>query len=84
MAIATLTSKGQIPLPIDARAASGLEAGSQVDFVPCDGSFVLIPLHSDVGALKSRFAGRVKKPASIEAMDKAIASGAADRSKKST
>ena len=53
MAIATLTSKGQIPLPIDARAASGLEAGSQVDFVPCDGSFLLIPLHSDVGASKS-------------------------------
>lgn len=83
MAIATLTSKGQITLPMAVRAALGLEAGSQVDFVSRGGSFVLVPLRSDVGALKGRFAGRVKKPASIEAMDKAIASGAASRSKKS-
>ena len=83
MAIATLTSKGQITLPMAVRAALGLEAGSQVDFVSRGGSFVLVPLRIDVGALKGRFAGRVKKPASIEAMDKAIASGAASRSKKS-
>ena len=83
MAIATLTSKGQITLPMAVRAALGLEAGSQVDFVSRGGSFVLVPLRSDVGALKGRFAGRVKTPVSIEAMDKAIASGAASRSKKS-
>ena len=82
MPIATLTSRGQITLPTAVRAALGLEAGNQVDFVSRDGSFVLVPVRRDVGALKGRLSGRVKKPASIEAMDKAIASGATSRSKK--
>ena len=83
MPIATVTSKGQITLPIAVRAALGLGAGHQVDFVSRNGSFVLVPVRSDVSALKGRFAGRAKKPASIEAMDKAIASGVSTRSKKS-
>ena len=33
MPIATLTSRGQITLPTAVRAALGLEAGNQVDFV---------------------------------------------------
>ena len=83
MPIATLTSKGQITLPVAVRAALGLSAGNQVDFVSKDGSFVLMPVRSDVVALKGRFAGRVKKPVSIDAMNQAIAAGAASRSKKS-
>ena len=83
MPIATLTSKGQITLPMAVRTALGLGAGNQVDFVRQGASFVLMPVRSDVATLKGRFAGRVKKPASIEAMDKAIALGAASRSKKS-
>ena len=82
MPIATLTSKGQITLPMAVRTALGLEAGNQVDFVTQGAVFVLVPVRSEVGVLKGRFAGRVKKPASIEAMDKAIALGAVSRSKK--
>ena len=41
MPIATLTSKGQITLPISVRNTLGLSAGSKVDFFPVDGSFVL-------------------------------------------
>ena len=82
MPIATLTSKGQITLPAAVRAALGLSAGHQVDFVPKGGSFVLMPVSSDVTALKGRFAGRVKKPVSLDAMNQAIAAGAASRNKK--
>ena len=82
MPIATLTSKGQITLPMAVRTALGLGAGNQVDFVRQGANFVLMPVRSDVTALKGRFAGRVKTPVSIEAMDKAIAFGAASRSKK--
>ena len=79
MPIATLTSKGQITLPISVRNALGLSAGAQVDFLPVDGSFVLVPVRSDVASLKGRFAGRVKKPVSIDAMNEAIAAGAVSR-----
>ena len=79
MPVATLTSKGQITLPISVRNALGLSAGAQVDFVPVDGSFVLVPVRSDVASLKGRFAGRVKKPVSVEAMNEAIAAGAVSR-----
>ena len=79
MPIATLTSKGQITLPISVRNALGLSAGAQVDFLPVDGSFLLVPVRSDVSSLKGRFAGRVKRPVSVEAMNEAIAAGAVSR-----
>ena len=79
MPIATLTSKGQITLPISVRNALGISAGAQVDFLPVDGSFILVPVRSDVSSLKGRFAGRVKKPVTIEAMNEAIAAGAVSR-----
>jgi AbrB family looped-hinge helix DNA binding protein len=34
MHIATLTSKGQITLPLAVRAALGLTAGQKIDFLP--------------------------------------------------
>ena len=82
MPIATLTSKGQITLPIAVRTALNLSAGEQVDFVSKDGSFVLVPVRNEVASLKGRFAGRVKRPVSIDAMDKAIAAGAVSRNNK--
>ena len=82
MPIATLTSKGQITLPMAVRTALGLSAGNQVDFVQRGASFVLMPVRSDVTALKGRFAGRTEKPVSLEAMNQAIAAGAASRSNK--
>ena len=82
MPIATLTSKGQITLPMAVRTALGLGAGNQVDFVRQGASFVLRPVRNDVTALKGRFAGRVTKPVSIEAMDQAIVAGASSRNKK--
>ena len=81
MPVATLTSKGQITLPISVRNALGLSAGAQVDFLPVDGSVVLVPVRSDVASLKGRFAGRVKKPVSVAAMNEAVAAGAVSRAR---
>lgn len=43
MATATLTSKGQIIIPVQVRAALGLETGDRVEFVEMeDGKFSII------------------------------------------
>lgn len=81
MPVATLTTKGQITLPLAVRTTLGLSAGNRVDFVAIDGGFKLMPVRSDVTSLRGRFAGRVKKPVSIEAMDEAIAQSVASRNK---
>ena len=72
MPAAILTSKGQVTIPLVVRTALGLHAGTRVDFVRVDDGFKLVPLHKDTSSLKGRFAGRVVKPVSIEAMDGAI------------
>ena len=79
MPTATLTSKGQITLPLAVRAMLGLVAGQKVDFVPEGDSFRVVALRPDAPSLKGRFAGRVAKPVSLEEMDAAIAAGAAGR-----
>ncbi len=79
MPVATITSKGQITLPLAVRNGLGLSAGNQVDFIAMDGSFMVVPVRCDVTTLRGRFAGRVKKTVSIDAMNEAIADGAAAR-----
>jgi antitoxin PrlF len=79
MPTATLTSKGRITLPLAVRAALGLTAGQKMEFLPEGDSFRVVALRTDVAVLRGRFAGRVKKPVGIAAMDAAIAVGAAER-----
>ncbi len=79
MPTATLTSKGQITLPLAVRAALGLTAGQKIDFLPEGDSFRVVALRTDVSVLRGRFAGRVKKPVSIAQMDVAIAACATGR-----
>lgn len=81
MPTSTMTSKGQITIPRQVREAMGLQAGTKVDFVPVGDGFKVVALRSDAPAtLKGRFAGRVKEPVSLDAMDRAIGSAAAARS----
>jgi AbrB family looped-hinge helix DNA binding protein len=72
MATATLTSKGQITIPLDVRQRLKLEAGARVEFVEsADGEFLIRPAVADVRSLK----GLLRKPAKpvfIEDMKKAI------------
>jgi antitoxin PrlF len=79
MPTATLTSKGQITLPLTVRTALGLTTGQKLDFLPDGDGFRVVVLKADVAALRGRFAGRVQAPVSLAAMDNAIASGATER-----
>ncbi len=79
MAVATLTSKGQITLPAAVRKKLGLAPGDQVDFVESGDGFALVPVSKHPSVLRGRFVGRVSKPVSIDEMNEAIAEGAVDR-----
>lgn len=80
MAAATLTSKGQITVPIEVRQALGLDAGDRVEFVEVErGRFELVPATRSVKELKGMF-GKPRRAISIEEMNAAIAKrGAAAR-----
>ncbi len=76
MTTATLTSKGQLTLPKDVRIELGVGPGDRVDFVRMeDGNFAVIPATMPVKRLKGILRKRAK-PVSLDAMDRAIASGA--------
>lgn len=77
MTTSTLTSKGQITVPLAVRTALGLQTGDKVDFVADGAGFRIVPLRNDVRSLKGRFAGRADKPVSINDMNAAIADAAA-------
>ncbi len=80
MAAATVTSKGQITVPIEVRQALGLDAGDRVEFVEVEpGRFELVPVTRSVKALKGMF-GKARRVISIAEMNAAIAKrGAAAR-----
>lgn len=73
MSTATLTSKGQITIPIAVRNELQLDTGDRVEFVQiAPGRFELIANTSDIKELKGLF-GTPQKSISIEAMNQAIA-----------
>ena len=73
--IATVTSKGQLTLPIEARRKFGIRAGSKLDFIIVgDDRMEVIPMTDSIKNLK----GMVPKPAkalTLEEMEAAIAEG---------
>ena len=79
MVAATMTSKGQITIPVAVRKRLRLRAGSKVDFVENEaGELVLKPRTGDIRALR----GIVKydgPPLSIEDMNDVIADAAVER-----
>ncbi|WP_080744792.1 AbrB/MazE/SpoVT family DNA-binding domain-containing protein [Cupriavidus necator] len=81
MASATVTSKGQVTIPVDVRTHLGLSTGDRIEFVLNEqtGRYEMVPATRSVTALK----GIIRKPArpvSIDDMNAAIAEqGAAAR-----
>lgn len=74
MAVATVTSKGQITIPAQVREALHLEAGDRVEFIDQGkGQFAIVAATRSVQELKGRFRGKRSKPVSIEEMNAAIA-----------
>jgi AbrB family looped-hinge helix DNA binding protein len=80
MSTATLTSKGQITIPVDVRKALKVDAGDRVEFVQiAPDRYEFVAATSEVTALKGMF-GPAKKTVTLEAMQVAIAKrGAAAR-----
>ena len=73
MTTATLTSKGQITIPVAVREALGVDAGDRVEFVEiAPGRYEFIAATRPVTALKGMF-GVPRKSVSIEEMNAVIA-----------
>lgn len=79
MAVATITSKGQVTIPVQVRAALGLDAGDRIEFVEVGkGQFAIVAATRSVRELKGLFQGKRSKPVSIEEMKAAIARRASE------
>jgi antitoxin PrlF len=77
MAIGTVTSKGQITIPVDVRKDLGLRPGSRVAFVRTEsGGYELRAETGSIRALKG-FVPSPARPVTLEEMDQAVADGAA-------
>ena len=78
MSTATLTSNGQITIPVEVRNDFNLGAGDRVEFVLiAPGRYEFVAATRDVTAIKGMF-GQHKKIVSIESMNAAIAKGGAN------
>jgi len=78
MSTATVTSKGQITIPIQVRNALGLDAGDRIEFVQVGkGEFSIVAATRSVKELNGLLYRKGQKPVSIEEMNAAIAKGAA-------
>ncbi|HEY1608316.1 MAG TPA: AbrB/MazE/SpoVT family DNA-binding domain-containing protein [Paraburkholderia sp.] len=74
MASATVTSKGQVTIPVEVRDRLGLESGDRVEFILNEerGRYEVVPVTHSITALK----GIIRKPAkavTIDEMNAAIA-----------
>ena len=76
MSSATVTSKGQVTIPVDVRTRLGLRAGSRLAFVPtATGGYEIHVQAASIQDLK----GAVPRPSelvTLEDMDAAVATGA--------
>jgi len=79
MATATVTSKGQITIPVRVREALGVESGDRIEFVEIEeGKFAIVAATRSIRELKGMFHDPRRKPVSIEEMNAAIARRAAE------
>ncbi len=77
MASATVTSKGQVTIPIEVRTSLGLRPGSRLAFVPTGtGGYEIHPEAASIKDLKGAVP-RPRRPVSVDEMNEAIAAAAA-------
>lgn len=76
MAVAVLTSKGQVTIPKAVRDAMGLSMGDKLEFIVSDdGAAVLRPVTKRVDDVFGRLHRPGRRPVSVEEMDAAVAKG---------
>lgn len=72
----TVTSKGQVTIPVEARRRLGIVPGTALEFVVTDaGTLVVIPRSRSVRDLKGMLP-RPKRALAVEEMERAIHKGA--------
>lgn len=72
MTTSTMTTKGQVTIPLDVRRRLGLDAGDRIEFVEIEkGMFAIKPAIDDVRTLKGLLR-KPSKPVSVEDMNAAI------------
>jgi len=75
--MATVTSKGQITIPVEVRRALGLKTGSKINFVPTDrGTYEMVPVTRSIKELRGTLP-KLGRTVTVEEMNEAIAEGAA-------
>ena len=73
MPVATVTSKGQITIPVAVRNDLGLDAGDRLEFIQiAPGRYEVVAAKRSVRELKGMF-GKPSRTVSIEEMNQAIA-----------
>lgn len=77
MVTATLTSKGQITIPLEVRRQLNLEQGDRVEFVPRGKGFLIQASTHSVHRLAGFFGAHQGEPVTIGQMNEDIASEAA-------
>jgi AbrB family looped-hinge helix DNA binding protein len=83
MPSATLTSKGQLTIPVEVREALGLKTGDKIDFFESeDGTYSIQPKTGSLmemhGILAKYSRAKSRKAPSVEEMDEAILDAVAD------
>jgi AbrB family looped-hinge helix DNA binding protein len=78
MAVATMTSKGQITVPAEVRGSLGLAPGDRIDFVEeSDGQFAIFKREKSLERLKGIIAAP-PEPVTVEQMKADAMDGAAE------
>ena len=76
----TVTSKGQVTIPIDIRRHAHIESGTSLEFhLEKNGSITLKPLTKDFRSLKGIVKSKRKKPVSLKEMKNAIHASIMDK-----
>jgi len=79
MTTATLSSKGQITIPLLVRQKLGVDTGDRVEFIElANGQFALVPATEDVRTLKG-IVPKPPTPLSVEEMRRIIANRGAGK-----
>jgi antitoxin PrlF len=78
MSTATVTSKGQITLPLDVRNDLDLKVGDKVSFEKVDGSYVLKPQNKSIMALAGILHRSGERAMTIKEMDEKLGEALAE------
>jgi len=71
MPLATISSRGQITIPVDVRTTLSLKVGDKVNFIIIGNEVKFLPVTKDIVSLKG-FIKKPAKPVTIEEMNETI------------